>query len=35
MLSKNRNNILKDLISKYDAIYRQLKNNKTSKDPLA
>jgi hypothetical protein len=35
ILSKNRNNILKDLISKYESIYQQLRHNKTSKDPLA
>ena len=35
ILSKNRKNVLKELISKYDQIYQKLKNNKTSKDTLS
>jgi hypothetical protein len=35
ILSKNRKNILKDLITKYEQIYQRLRNNKTSKDPMA
>lgn len=34
-LAKNRKNAVKDIIEQYDKIYRELKNNKTSKDPLA
>lgn len=34
-LAKNRKNAVKDIIQQYDKIYRELKNNKTSKDPLA
>lgn len=34
-LAKNRKNAVKDIIEQYDRIYRELKNNKTSKDPLA
>lgn len=32
---KKSKNFIKDIINKYDAIYNQLKNNKTSKDTLA
>ena len=35
ILSKNRKNLLKDLIEKYDQIYKKLRNNKTSKDTLS
>lgn len=35
ILSKNRKNLLKDLISKYEQIYQKLRNNKTSKDTLS
>lgn len=35
ILSKNRKNVLKDLVAKYDQLYQKLKNSKTSKDTLS
>jgi hypothetical protein len=35
ILSKNRKNLLKDIILKYEQIYQKLRNNKTSKDTLS
>ena len=35
ILSKNRKNLLRDQITKYEQIYQRLRNNKTSKDTLS
>ncbi len=35
ILSKNRKNLLKDLIAKYEQLYHKLRNNKTSKDTMS
>jgi chromosome segregation ATPase len=34
-LAKNRRSAVKDIIEQYEHIYSELKNNKTSKDPLS
>ena len=34
-LAKNRKSAVKDIIDQYDKINKDLKENKTSKDPLA